>query len=363
MLEELSIRDFAIIERVSIRFERGLNLLTGETGAGKSILIGALGFILGNKADTGIIRSGTEETLISATFDVSRNPDALAWLSARGISAEDGGVILRRGLKNTGRGSAYVQDVPVVRQDLLELASLLVEVHGQRDSQALLKKDRHRQILDSYAGIDRDLTVYGSLYADLCSKRRLLESMSLSEKERERDLELLRYAVEEIDSLKLVAGEEEALADEERLLSQYGKLFEALSMARELLSDQDGILGKLRKTRVQLEAAQAIDHKLAESSRRIEDAFYELEDVSGFLSEYAERTSFDPGRLEDIETRQAAIQKLRRKYGSSIADILSYRDDAVAKIERLENWAEDRAGLQAETDRLELEVHARAEKL
>ena len=128
MLEELTIRDFALIDRVGVRFGPGLNLLTGETGAGKSILIGALGFLLGGKADTGIIRSGAEETLVSGVLDVSGNPEARAWLSAHGMDCEDGTVVIRRSLKSTGRGSVYIQNVPALRQDLADFTSLLVEI-------------------------------------------------------------------------------------------------------------------------------------------------------------------------------------------------------------------------------------------
>ncbi|HPE36618.1 MAG TPA: AAA family ATPase, partial [Spirochaetales bacterium] len=259
MLEELTVRDFALIDRLSVRFDRGLNLLTGETGAGKSILIGALGFLLGAKADTGIIRTGADETLVTGTVDVSGNADALAWLADHGIEPEDGAVIVRRSLRSNGRGSVYLQNIPVVRQDLADFTALIIEMHGQRDSQALLKKDKHRQILDRYAGIEDDVAAYGRLYADLGAKRRLLESMAASEAERSREVELLRYAVDEIDALKPVAGEEEELADEERRLSQHEKLYGAVAAARELLSDADGALGRIRKARAQLEAAQGID--------------------------------------------------------------------------------------------------------
>ncbi|TFG82371.1 MAG: DNA repair protein RecN, partial [Spirochaetales bacterium] len=363
MLEELTIRDFAIIDRLSVRFDRGLNLLTGETGAGKSILIGALGFLLGDKADTGLIRTGSEETLVTGTVDVSDNTDALDWLGEHGIEPEDGTIIIRRGLKRTGRGSVYIQNVPVVRQDLADFASLLIEVHGQRDSQSLLKRDRHRQILDRYAGIEDDVRAYGVLYADLGSRRRLLETMVASEVERVREIELLQYAVEEIEAAHPVAGEEDELADEERRLSQHEKLYAAVSTAHELLSDTDGILVRLRKSRNQLETAQGIDQRLSDVARRVEDSYYEVEDIGQALSTYSDQLRYDPGRLEEIEARLATLQKLRRKYGANSAEVLKYRDDAVIRLERLKNWAEDRVGLEREATRLESEVNATAETL
>jgi len=364
MLEELTVRDFALIDRLSVRFDRGLNLLTGETGAGKSILIGALGFLLGAKADTGIIRTGADETLVTGTVDVSGNADALAWLADHGIEPEDGAVIVRRSLRSNGRGSVYLQNIPVVRQDLADFTALIIEMHGQRDSQALLKKDKHRQILDRYAGIEDDVAAYGRLYADLGAKRRLLESMAASEAERSREVELLRYAVDEIDALKPVAGEEEELADEERRLSQHEKLYGAVAAARELLSDADGALGRIRKARAQLEAAQGIDPRLSDAARRSDDAYYELEDVASSLAGYADGLRYDSGRLEDIEARLSALQRLKRKYAAgSAAELLAYRQDSAGRLASLENWAEDRAGLEAEAAALEARVYERAEAL
>ena len=363
MLEELSIRDYAIIERLSVRFEPGLNLLTGETGAGKSILIGALGFLLGDKADTGLIRAGADEVLVSGVADVSGNPEAKAWLVGRGMATEDGGVVLRRSLRRNGRGAAYVQDAPVTRQDLADFASCLVEVHGQRDGMALLRKDRQRIVLDRYAGIEDRVEEYGARYAALSAARRRLESMAGSEAERSRDIELLSYAVDELDAARLSPGEDAELGDEERRLAQHEKLFAAVSLARELVSDADGAVARLRRARPQLEAARAIDGRLAELSRRADAAFYELEDMGESLRAYADQLRFDPDRLEAIEERLALIRKLERKYGGTVEAALAYRDEAVARLAALRGWDEDREGLEREALELERDVHARAEEL
>ncbi len=363
MLEELSIRDFAIIDKLSVRFESGLNLLTGETGAGKSILIGAMGFLLGEKADTGIIRSGAEEALVSGTAVVEGNEDALAWLSERGIAPEGGAVIVRRGLKRNGRGSIYVQDSPVTRQELADLGSLLVEVHGQRDSQALLKRDRHRVILDRFAGIEGDTAAYSARYAALVAKRKALESMAGSEAERQREAELLRYSIEEIDAAKPKAGEDDVLADEERRLAQHEKLFAALAASRELVADADGAVARLRKARVQLEAAEGIDPRLAPLARRVDESFYELEDVGEALRSWADGLTYDPGRLEEIESRLALLQKLKRKYGPTLAEVVARRDESAERLAALENREEDRAGLEAAVAGMEREVYAAAESL
>jgi DNA repair protein RecN (Recombination protein N) len=363
MLEELSIRNFAIVDRLSVRFCPGLNVLSGETGAGKSILIGALGFLLGAKADTGIIRSGADECLVSGMIHVGSNIDALAWLEGRGIEPEDGLLVIRRSLKRTGRGSLHIQNIPSLRQDMIELASLLLEVHGQRDGQALLRRERQRLILDRYAGIEDEVQAYGRVYQALVAKRKTMESLAGSAVERAREIEFLRYAVTEITDARLVAGEEEALTEEERLLSQYEKMFSALTQARDLLGDADGAVARLRKARLQLETASGIDSRLSEFGKRIDDAYYEIEDVCEALGSHADQLSFDPGRLEVIESRLAELQKLKRKYGPALADVIRYRDESSTRLVGLENWEEDRESLSREIAELESEVHTRAESI
>jgi DNA repair protein RecN (Recombination protein N) len=363
MLEELSIRDFAIIDRLSIRFETGLNLLTGETGAGKSILIGALGFLLGAKADTGIIRAGADETLVTGILALPQNKEAGSWLAEHGIEPEDGTVIIRRGLKRNGRGSIYIQNVPVVRQDLLDFTSFLVEVHGQRDGHALLKKERHRQLVDRFAGIEDEVAAYGIVYSELGGKRKALSTMASSEAERQREIELLHFAADEIDAAGLTLGEEENLEDEERRLSQHEKLFASVTQARELLAESDGAIPRLRKARVQLEAAGSIDPRLSDGARRLDDAYYELEDIGESLTTYVDQLLFDPARLEFIEGRLAAMQRLKRKYGPDIADVIAHRADTAARLSNLENWEEDRAGLEKQVSELEADVKGRAERI
>ncbi len=363
MLEELAIRDYAIVDRLSVRFEAGLNLLTGETGAGKSILIGALGFMLGAKADTGIIRAGSDETLVTGVVSVAGNASALSWLAERGIAPEDGAIVVRRGIKRTGRGSAYIQDVPVTRADLETLASMLVEVHGQRDGHALLRPERQRELVDRYAGIEGDVAAYASLYAELGAKRKAFEAMRSSASDREREADILRFAIEEIGAAAPKADEEAELEDEERRLAQHERLFASAAQASELLADEDGAVTRLRKARVQLEAASAIDQRLAADARRLDDAYYELEDLGESLAGYVSRLSFDPARLEHIESRLATLQRLKRKYGPGLPDVLAYKAEAEERLSGLEHWDEDRAGLERELSELEARAHGAAEAL
>ncbi|HVO40008.1 MAG TPA: AAA family ATPase, partial [Spirochaetia bacterium] len=211
MLEELHVHNYAIIDKLQVRFTPGLNILSGETGAGKSILVGALGLLLGDKADTSIIRSGAEETSVSGIIAVTENAEAVQWLSGRGIEAEDGAVILRRALKSNGRGSLFIGSTPVTRADLQEFSSLLFDLHGQHDHQSLLDLENHRKLVDRWAGTEALAERFHSLYASLASLRERLSKLVSDERERLRRVDLLTYAVNEIRALAPKPGEEEEL--------------------------------------------------------------------------------------------------------------------------------------------------------
>ena len=361
MLEELTVRDFALIERLSVSFTDGLNLLTGETGAGKSLLVGAIGFLLGARADTSVIRAGAEETLVTGVVEVSRNADAQAWLRARGLEPEEGRVLLRRGLKSNGRGSAYIQNQSALRSDLAELTSLLVDLHGQHEHQSLLLPENHRRLLDRYARIEDEVASFAERFAELATERRAYESALASEAERGREMEFLRFAVDEISRAKLRPGEEGELEAEERLLSQHEKLYAAVDSAHAALSggeggDGEGSLAALRRLRSALEPAQAIDPGLSDLARRSDDAFYELEDVADSLRHYLGSMRFSPDRLEQVESRLADIHKLKKKYGATIEDILARLAEDGDRLARLETWEEDKGEIERRIAAMEASV-------
>jgi DNA repair protein RecN (Recombination protein N) len=363
VLEELTVRDFALIERLSVSFTGGLNLLTGETGAGKSLLVGAIGFLLGAKADTGVIRQGAEESLVTGVLDVSRNQAAQEWLRARGLEPEEGRVLVRRGIKSNGRGSAYIQNQSALRADLAELTSLLVDLHGQHEHQSLLLPENHRRLLDGYARIDAEVEAFGARFAALAAEKRSYESALASEAERGREIEFLRFAVDEISRAKLRIGEDAELEAEERLLSQHEKLFAAADAAHGALAggaspgaEGEGALSSLRRLRSGLETAQAIDPALSDLARRSDDAFYELEDVADSLRHYVGSLSFRPERLEEVEGRLADIRKLKKKYGAAIEDVLARLDEDQARLSRLETWEEDKGEIERRIAGMEAEV-------
>jgi DNA repair protein RecN (Recombination protein N) len=364
VLEELTVRDFALIERLSVSFTGGLNLLTGETGAGKSLLVGAIGFLLGAKADTGVIRAGAEESLVTGVLDVSGNAEAQDWLRSRGLEPEEGRVLIRRGIKSNGRGSAYIQNQSALRSDLSELTSLLVDLHGQHEHQSLLLPENHRKLLDRYAKIEEEVLAFGGRFAALSAEKRSYESALASEAERGREIEFLRFAVDEISKAKLRAGEEAELEAEERLLSQHEKLFAAVEAAAAALSGSlaggseggEGALAALRRLRSGLETAAAIDPSLSDLARRSDDAFYELEDVADSLRHYVGAISFSPERLEEVESRLADIRRLKKKYGATIEAVLLRLEEDQGRLSRLETWEEDKGEIERRIEAMEAEV-------
>ncbi len=358
MLEDLTVKDFALIDSASLEFPAGYTVLTGETGAGKSILIGSLTFLLGGKATTDLVRTGADEARVSGTICCAEeSASAREWLASRGIETENGRVLVRRTLRANGKTGAWIQDTPVTRTELAEFTSFLVDIHGQHDHQSLLKVEEHRRFLDAYAGLTDDVRAFTALYADLAAKRKLRDEMSTSERERAEKAELLRFAREEIAKADLKAGEDEELAAEEQRLSQHERLYSLTEQVTASLSGHDGAVALLKRARASLESAAAIDQTLSAYLGRLESAFYELDDISDALNAYESSLAFDPARLETIEERLAFLFRLKKKYGGTIAEVVAYAEDAAAQLERLEGWETNRTALDAEIASLEKAVY------
>jgi DNA repair protein RecN (Recombination protein N) len=364
MLEELAVHNFAIIDKLQVRFAEGLNILTGETGAGKSILIGALGLLLGDKTDTSIIRAGAEETAVTGVIRLQEAGEAAQWLAARGIEAEDGAVILRRVLKANGRGSVSIQSTPVTRADLAAFSSLLFDVHGQHEHQSLLDLENHRILVDRYGGTEEMSRKFHGLYASLAGLRERLGKMASDERERLRRADLLGYAVKEIKALALMPGEEEELEKELAILAHHEKLFTLLEEVHSSSAESaGGALSALRLARHAMEEILSIDPTLSRVSHQLEDAFYEIEDFTESIRQYREKAEFDPARLELVQERLAAIHGLEKKYGDSVEKVLEYAASAEQELASMENWEEEKKRLEAEAAEADARLGALALEL
>lgn len=359
MLEDLTVKDFALIESVSIDFGSGLSILSGETGAGKSILIGSLTFLLGGKADADSVRTGADEARVSGTVFLERGAvKAKEWLDSHGIKSDDDRVLLRRTLRATGKSSTWIQDTPVTRNELAEFTSYIVDIHGQHDHQSLLRVDEHRRFLDAYAGIEAEVTAFTALYLELSAKRKTRDEMNTSETERLAKIELLSFAIDEIRKATLKTGEEEELEAESQRLSQHEKLYSLVDQAAELLSSSEGAVPILKKSRSLLEQSASIDPTLSTALSRIESAFYEIEDSASTVRQYRESLVFDPARLEAVEERLSVLFKLKKKYGSTVADVIAYADEAETQLAQLMDRDANRSKLDFEIADLEKRIYA-----
>jgi DNA repair protein RecN (Recombination protein N) len=372
MLEELTVRNFALIDSLSLSFEGGLSILTGETGAGKSIIVGSLSFLLGGKADVEVIRTGAEEASVSAVVSLGEGSgDAALWLAARDIPAEDGKVIVRRNIKTSGRGGIYIQNVPVTRNDLEEFMAFLVDLHGQHAHESLMRKENHRRYLDRFAGLEAEAAEFNRLFLTLADRKKMFEASVSSERDREMRLEILTYAVAEIAKAAPKSGESRELEAEAARLGSFEKLAAQVNgTTAALFDDEASVLSLARRARSALENAAAIDEGgLGAMRQRMEDLFFEAEDLAGELRAYRDSLKSDPERLEEVEERLALLYRLKKKYASSGASatdedaILAYKEAAEAEIETLSGAEENRDKLKAEIGALEKEIASRASAL
>lgn len=364
MLEQLLVQNYALIDDAKIQFSGGLNILSGETGAGKSILIGALGLLLGEKGDTSTIRSGAESAEVSGRIVVSGNPETLAWLKEHGLEDDDGTVVIRRTLNTSGRGGIYIQSSPVTRKDLRELTSFLFDVHGQHEHQSILSTVQQQRLLDRFGGFEERVEGLSADFQELSVKKKEFASMEKAEMERAREADILEFALNEIDRAALSAEEEDSLQREKKILAEHEKLARLLEQFREDSAEsRGGSLRQLRSARDALREICAIDAGLTGLYERLESAFYEIEDITEAVRTYHDGIDFSPERLEACESRLAEIHRLEKKYGSSVEEVLRYREEAAAKLEKLSRWEEDKESVKAEIAGLEKDLRRNAGEL
>lgn len=371
MLEDLSIKDFAIIESEHIEFSNGFTVLSGETGAGKSILIGAMSFLLGGKADVNQIRSGAHEAQVSGTFYLdskeNQNP-ALEWLNDHGIETENNRILLRRYIRDNGRAGAWIGSTPVNRTDLAEFSSFLVDIHGQHEHQSLMRVPEHRKFLDARAGILPEVSAFTALYMELVEKRRLLAQLDSSDADRARKIDMYNFAVKEIEDAKLKPEEDIQQEEEENRLSSYEKLFAGVDSIRNMLDGGDeSVVSLLKKIRRESQNISILDKTLSSLDTRIESAFYELNDISEEFASYANKLVYDPSHLQEVQDRLSLIYSLKKKYASSqsapLKEVFDYYENAQKSLEQLGAGSENREELMKSVSELEKKVYLAGKNL
>ena len=369
MLEDLTIKDFAIIDQITIEFSKGFTVLSGETGAGKSILIGALSFLLGGKAEVSQIRSGSGEASVSGTFLLDNpDPEMKSWLTEHGIEAENNRVLLRRFIRLNGKSGAWIGSVPATRSDLAEFSAFLIDIHGQHEHQSLMKVSEHRKFLDSRAGITDEVRAFTSLYTSLIEKRRILEQLNSDDGERLRKIDMYTFAVKEISDANLKDGEDENLAEEEARLASYEKLYSGIESVREMLDgSEESAVPLLKRIRRENQTIAALDKTIAALDTRLENAFYELSDIAEEFNSYSQKLVYDPARLAEVQERLSLIYDLKKKYASSqsapLSEIFDYLEKAQTMLEQLGSGAQNKEALAEEIAELEKRVYIAAKKI
>lgn len=341
MLANLSIKNVGIIEAVSIDFTEGLNILTGETGAGKTLIIGSIKMILGERISKDIIRKGADSASVDALFCLE-DDSLINKIEELGVEL-DNELVISREISLNGRNICKVNGRTVTTLELKKIGSLLIDVHGQHDNQSLLDVKKHIELLDSYAQEELELVMneYQKLYKKRNEIKEKIASLSGEPEEREKKIEFLRFQIDEIDAAELKVGEEEELNEKRKVLGNSEKIVGGLSKAYNLLEDSnESAKSKIQSAIKSISMISDIDAKYAELYKGLEDVYYTLEEYSRDIEQYNSEMEIDPRELEVIDERLDLIFNLKRKYGANIQEILNYRDRTANEYEELVNSRE-----------------------
>lgn len=351
MLTELRIRNLAVIESVTLPVAPGFNVLSGETGAGKSIIVGALGLLLGERSSADAVRGGADKAVVEGVFDASRNGDLAAILDDKGIESEDGLLVLRREVSAGGKSRAWINDVTVTTGALAAIGRLLVNLHGQHESQALLNDDAQRDVLDALAGAPATAGAVRDAYGQLESVRMSIADLSRRRDEAAKRADYLRHMVREIEGARLVPGEEEALDDEARRLTHAVELRTHIAQALAAIEQGDeAAIHSLGLARRAVLAAVRLDPAAGSMAEAIDQSLVTLQELARDLAAYDATLDSDPERLAEVDRRRDQIGRVTRKHGGSVGAALHALHDARAELEVLDTAAVDLKGLMLQED-------------
>jgi len=353
MLVELMVDNFAVVERIRVRFGAGLNLLTGETGSGKSIVVDSLGLLFGGRAAADMVRTGAERARVAGIFDLPSSKPLTALLESNGIAPEDGELLIEREVLANGKSRAFAGGRPVTAALLRDLAGFLGDIHGQHDQQRLFSSENQLEVLDEFAKATDARERTAAAYRAWRTVARDLESLEKGDQEKLQLLDLWRFQKKEIEAADLKPGEEASLDQERRVLANVTKLQENAAAAYEALYEApDAVLTRLAQVRRKLDELARLDPSLEESRTSLDPVASALNEVASTLSHYLAGLEADPARLDKIESRIAAIEKLRRKYGASVEEILAFLADVTTKLDAVENVDAHRERLKKEQAKL-----------
>ena len=364
MLSSLQIENVAVIQKAEVHFKPGLNVLTGETGAGKSILIDSINAILGNRTSKDLVRTGASKAVIRAAFE--QVPDAvLNSLEKAGYERSDA-LMLSREITAEGKSTCRINGMPATASVLRELCGGLININGQHDSVGLLNPARHLGILDDYAQNDAEFQEYYVLYRELVRIKRELDAMITDEAEKQRKIDLLSYQVQEIEDAGLTAGEEQALESRRKILANASAIRDKIAQSYALLSGDDessGAVDLLGEASHAIDTAAQLDDALAAASSQLLDLYYNAKDVAADLIGRLDAYDTNDAELDEIEQRLDLIYKLKRKYGDTVEDVIAFGQNAREELEHIQSSQERHDHLQAEKRRLYALAREKAETL
>ncbi|HEY6089967.1 MAG TPA: DNA repair protein RecN [Gemmatimonadaceae bacterium] len=364
MLTELRIRNFAIIESVTLPLGEGFNVLSGETGAGKSIIVGALGLLLGERASADLIRSGAEKATVEGVFDVANMSEIVALADERGIEVEDDTLVLKREIAAGGRGRAWINGAPVTATVLAEIGRQLVNLHGQHDAQTLLDGESQRRILDAFGGAESLAGEVRRIYGEMARVRREIAALSTRRADAEKRADYLRHVAKEIEDARLSPGEDTKLEDEARLLENADELRTLATSLNDLLSGEEvSVLTQLGAAQRPLTSIEKIDPSAARMQELFDAGFYALEELARSVEEYAVSVDLDPARLETVRQRRDRLFGLLKKYGPTLEDVIETGRSARAELDLIDTAQFDLANLTTQETESRRWLSAQAEKL
>lgn len=340
MLRELDIRNFAIIDTLSVSFTEGMTVLTGETGAGKSIIIDAVHLLAGGRGSQEFIRHGAQKAEIEGLFHIeSEKHPVHKKLEDFGIQASDGDVLLRRELNGKGKNVCRINGKLVTISILREVGAALIDIHGQHETQELMDEKQHLHLLDQFAGklLTKAKEGYSHTFEKYTKLKREFASYNENEQQIAQRIDLLTFQLNEIEEAQLVPGEEETLLEDRKRLQNFTKIFESISQAHEAIQGESKGLDWVGNAMSELEHAAAVDEQFKEASESVTGAFYQLQDTSTEIKRILDQLEFDPERLNEIEQRLALLQSLKRKYGASVEDMLLYQEEQADELDKLLN--------------------------
>ncbi|HET7275372.1 MAG TPA: DNA repair protein RecN [Longimicrobiaceae bacterium] len=364
MLTELRIRNFALIDELSVRLGPGLNVLTGETGAGKSIIVGALSLLLGERASADVVRTGADRASVEGVFELDAPGALTGWLEERGIEPADGILVLKREVAVEGRNRAWINGSPTTAGLLGELGRYLVDLHGQHEHQTLLKRDEQRMILDAYAGTSALADSVGRAYTTLREIRDQIQNLELRRREVAQRADFLRFQVEEIEAADLRTTEDSELDEQQSRLGHSEELTAiAGSLQQAILGDDDSLLNAIGGLHRGIEQLVRIDATQASTLELYDTAYYALEELGNRMAEYLAGIEHDPGRLEEIRQRKDLIFRLKTKYGSSLEEVLDAGKSAREELDLIDNAGWELSSLQQKEEAASVEMTSLAADL